>query len=190
VIVVDDCSEDGSGAILDRLGKEDPRLRVISGGGAPARLDGEGPCDRLGLPGLGGGLIQGGDTWHASLLLSGVIALLEHSDASFATSSAASGIPDWAFIWPTWACSPISRWSWTRSVFAIPAPPQSLVNGQYLAFWRTAYEALGTHRAVRCFSSTDASLGYLAKHERYLPAIFDAGEADLIDFPGDRLSAM
>jgi glycosyltransferase involved in cell wall biosynthesis len=85
VIVVDDCSEDGSGAILDRLGKEDPRLRVISGGGAPARLDGEGPCDRLGLPGLGGGLIQGGDTWHASLLLSGVIALLEHSDASFAT---------------------------------------------------------------------------------------------------------
>jgi hypothetical protein len=36
---------------------------------------------------------------------------------------------------------------------------------------------LGTHRAVRGFSSTDASLGYLAKREGYLPAIFDAGEA-------------
>jgi hypothetical protein len=61
--------------------------------------------------------------------------------------------------------------------FCDPCSPQSLVNGQYLIFWRLAYEALGTHRAVRGFSSTDASLGYLAKQEGYIPSLFDAGDA-------------
>ena len=54
---------------------------------------------------------------------------------------------------------------------------QSLFNGQYGLMTREAYEAVGTHRAVREYSSTDASLGYLVKLKGFLTLAVDAGES-------------
>lgn len=179
VIVVDDCSEDGSGAILDRLGKEDPRLRVIRGTALPPGWMGKVHAIDQGYRVSAGDwlLFTDADTWHASHLLSGVMALLEHSDASFATVIGRQRHPGLGVYLANLGVFTYISLVTDPQRFCDPRSPQSLVNGQYLAFWRTAYEALGTHRAVRGFSSTDASLGYLAKREGYLPAIFDAGEA-------------
>ena len=54
---------------------------------------------------------------------------------------------------------------------------QSLINGQYVLMTREAYEAVGTHEAVREYSSTDVSLGYLVKLKGFLTLGVDAGEA-------------
>src|SRR5262245_23131076 len=48
---------------------------------------------------------------------------------------------------------------------------QSLVNGQYVIVARQAYEAIGTHAAVRQYSSTNVSLGYLAKLQSWMALV-------------------
>jgi chlorobactene glucosyltransferase len=63
-----------------------------------------------------------------------------------------------------------------RKGFSNPKSKQSLVNGQYLLISREAYEALGTHKALKDYSSTDVSLGYHAKLHGYLPLVLNAGE--------------
>jgi hypothetical protein len=63
-----------------------------------------------------------------------------------------------------------------RKGFSDPKSKQSLVNGQYLLITREAYEALGTHKALKDYSSTDVSLGYHAKLQGYLPMVLRAGE--------------
>jgi chlorobactene glucosyltransferase len=60
-----------------------------------------------------------------------------------------------------------------RRGFRDPRSRQSLVSGAYVIFAREAYEAVGTHAAVRQYSSTDVSLGYLAKLQGWLPLLLD-----------------
>lgn len=179
VIVVDDGSDDGTGAILARLGKDEPRLRVIRGTALPPGWMGKvHAIDQAYRVSAGDWLLfTDADTRHAPQLLSGVMGLLEHSEASFATAIGRQRHPDWGVYLANLGVFTYISLVTDRRRFRDPRSPQSLVNGQYLIFWRPAYEALGTHRAVRGFSSTDASLGYLAKLEGYIPALFDAGDA-------------
>jgi hypothetical protein len=58
-----------------------------------------------------------------------------------------------------------------------PASRQSLVNGQYVMFTREAYDAIGTHAVIRQYSSTDVSLGYLAKLQGWIPLLLDGRDA-------------
>jgi hypothetical protein len=64
-----------------------------------------------------------------------------------------------------------------RRRFQEPTSRQSLVNGQYVIFARGAYEAIGTHAAVRHYSSTDVSLGYLAKLQGWMPLLIDGRDS-------------
>jgi hypothetical protein len=58
-----------------------------------------------------------------------------------------------------------------------PSSRYSVVTGQFVIFTREAYQSIGTHEAVRKYSSTDVSLGYLAKLQGWMPALFDARDA-------------
>jgi chlorobactene glucosyltransferase len=179
VFVVDDCSDDETASIVSRLVAEDGRLRLIRGtplspgwmGKAHALYQGylEAKGDWL--------LFTDADTVHAPFLLSGVMAQILVSPASFATVLAHQVPPTFGVYLANRSVFTYIGMVADMRGFMDPTSPQSLVNGQYLLFSREAYEAIGTHAAVREYSSTDVSLGYLAKLDGWLPLLLNGRHA-------------
>ena len=179
VIVVDDCSDDGTSAIVSRLAERDKRLRLVQGALLPEGWMGKAHAVYQGYRQAAGEwlLFTDADTEHAPCLLSGVMSLVLESRAAFATV-----IPQQ--LHPTFGVYLTNLGVFTYLFmmvidprgFSNPRSRQSLVNGQYLLFSREAYEAIGTHEAVRLYSSTDVSLGYLAKLDGWVPILIDGHE--------------
>lgn len=175
VIVVDDCSEDGTGAIVGELSKRDSRLTLVCGTPVPEGWMGKSYAISQGYQRAQGQwlLFTDADTSHATHLLSAVLAHVLERQAGFATVIGDQRHPTFGvylanlpvFTYIFMAIDP-KGWNNAKS-------RQSLVNGQYLLFSREAYEAIGTHAAVRHYSSTDVSLGYLAKMDGWLPLLID-----------------
>ena len=179
VIVVDDCSDDGTSAIVSRLAERDKRLRLVQGAPLPEGWMGKAHAVYQGYRQAAGEwlLFTDADTEHAPCLLSGVMSLVLESRAAFATV-----IPQQ--LHPTFGVYLTNLGVFTYLFmmvidprgFSNPRSRQSLVNGQYLLFSREAYESIGTHESVRHYSSTDASLGYLAKLDGWNPIAIDGRE--------------
>jgi chlorobactene glucosyltransferase len=176
VIVVNDCSEDNTGAILDRLAAEDHRLRVVQGSPLPEDwIVGRSYPIYQGYRVAKGDwlLTTDADTIHAPGLLTGVMAMLLCSPASYATVL--------AFIREPTVGSYVMNLAVGTCIFMLTNPkgyydPKSRVsqlNGQYMIFAREAYEAIGTHAAVRHYVIDDTAMGYLAKLHGYVPLVLD-----------------
>jgi len=103
------------------------------------------------------------------------MAVLQNSSASFATVCGIQRHPS-AGVYVTnlavFTCMLLLTWD--PRGFQEPASRIGSVNGQYVIFTRQAYEAIGTHAAVQQYSSTDASLGYLAKLQGWIPLLVDS----------------
>ena len=179
VIVVDDCSDDGTSAIVSRLAERDKRLRLVQGAPLPEGWMGKAHAVYQGYRQAGGEwlLFTDADTEHAPCLLSGVMSLVLESRAAFATVIPQQLHPTFGVYLTNLA---VFTYLFMMIIdprgFANPRSRQSLVNGQYLLFSREAYEAIGTHEAVRHYSSTDVSLGYLAKLDGWVPILIDGRE--------------
>ena len=179
VIVVDDCSDDGTPAIVLRLAEGDKRLRLVQGVPLPEGWMGKAHAAYQGFRRATGQwlLFTDADTEHAPCLLSGVMSLVLERRASFATVMARQVNPTFGVYFTNLAVFIYIFMMFVGSRgFSNPKSRQSLVNGQYLLFWRGAYEAIGTHEAVRHYSSTDVSLGYLAKLDGWNPILIDGSE--------------
>jgi chlorobactene glucosyltransferase len=175
VIAVNDRSEDDTGPILDRLAGGDRRLTVIHSAPLPQGWMGKAHAIVQGYRVARGDwlLFTDADTEHAAWLLSGVMALLLASPAAFATVVGRQRHPSFGVYLANLAVFTYLFLVTDRRGFRDPASRQSLVNGQYVILAREAYEAIGTHAAVRQYSSTDVSLGYLAKLQGWLPLLLD-----------------
>lgn len=175
VIAVDDCSEDETGKILDRLAEADRRLTVVHGRALPEGWMGKAHAIYQGYRIAKGDwlLFTDADTEHAPFLLSGVMALILDSPASFATVLGRQRSTSIGVYLANLAVFTYIFMVSDRRGFRDPKSRQSLVNGQYLIFSREAYEAVGMHEAVRQYSSTDVSLGYLAKLNGWVPLMID-----------------
>ena len=178
VIAVDDRSEDGTGEILQRIVESDSRLKVIRGKPLAPGWMGKAHAIHQGYKEAKGDwlLFTDADTRHSPPLLSRVMSLVLPGPASLATVVGAQKPASFA----TWITG-LAVFAYIfmvgdRKGFADPRSRQSLVNGQYLLISREAYEAMGTHEALREYSSTDVSLGYLIKLNGYLPLAIRAGE--------------
>lgn len=178
IIVVDDRSEDNTNEILQRITGTDSRLQVITGKELPADWMGKAHAIHQGYQVAKGDwvLFTDADTNHAPTLLSKVMATVLPSQASLATAVGKQTEGSFG----TWLSS-LAVFAYIfmisdRKGFSDPKSKQSLVNGQYLLISREAYEALGTHKALKDYSSTDVSLGYHAKLHGYLPMVIRAGE--------------
>ncbi len=179
VIVVDDCSEDGTGEILAQLGDVDTRLKVIQGKPLPEGWMGKAHAIMQGYPQAKGDwlLFTDADTYHEPYLLSRVMAFVLPRPVSLATAvgkQTESGIGVWLINLAVY--SYIFMVS-NRKGLTDSKSRQSLINGQYVLMTREAYDAVGTHEAVREYSSTDVSLGYLAKLKGFLTMGIKAGGA-------------
>jgi chlorobactene glucosyltransferase len=178
VIVVDDGSEDGTAAIVERLAAEDARLRLVRGAGLPDGWMGKAFAAVQGYERAVGEwlLFTDADTAHAPWLLSAAIARIHETPASFATTFGVQHDPSALAHLVSLAAHNYVFLTLDRGRFENPRSPTAVVNGQYVLFARRAYEAVGTHAALRWFSSTDVSLGYLAKLQGWMPLFLDAGD--------------
>jgi cellulose synthase/poly-beta-1,6-N-acetylglucosamine synthase-like glycosyltransferase len=176
VIVVNDRSEDDTGAILDRLAATEPRLKVVHGKPLP-----EGWMVGRTYPLYQGYqvaqgdwlLITDADTIHAPGLLTGVMAMLLDSPASYATILGFVREPTvGAYVMNLAVCMCIYMLTNPKSYYD-PKSRISQLNGQYMLFAREAYEAIGTHEAVRHYAMDDTAMGYLAKLHGYVPLVID-----------------
>ncbi len=165
IVAVDDCSTDGTDAILNRLAGGDRRLRVIHGEPVPPGWLGKAHAIVQGHRAARGEwlLFTDADTEHAPWLLSAVMARLVDSDATFATALGWQRHPNRGVHLINLAVSTFVFLLLDPRRLEEPGSRTSVVNGQYLIVNRETYEAIGTHAAIRHYSSTDMSLGYLAK---------------------------
>jgi chlorobactene glucosyltransferase len=179
VIVVDDCSEDETGSILARLGNSDSRLKVIRGKPLPEGWMGKAHALNQGYSSAKGDwlLFTDADTFHEPYLLSRVMGVALASPASLVTAVGEQAVPGFGVALISLAAFSYIFMVSDRKGFSDSKSRQSLVNGQYVLMTREAYEAVGTHEAVREYSSTDVSLGYLTKLKGFFTLGIDAGEA-------------
>jgi glycosyltransferase involved in cell wall biosynthesis len=179
VIAVNDRSDDDTGSILDRLSRADDRLTVIHGAPLPPDWMGKAHAVVQGYRVAKGDwlLFTDADTVHAPWLLSGVMARLLDSPAAFATVWGRQRHPTLGAYLANLAVFTSILLAADQRNFHNPKSRQSLVNGQYVIFTREAYEAIGTHAAVRGYSSTDVSLGYLAKLQGWLPLLLNGRDS-------------
>ena len=179
VIVVDDCSEDATGQILARIGNADSRLKVIKGKPLPEGWMGKAHaiCQGYRLAKGDWLLFTDADTYHASSLLSRMMGFILPRPVSLATAVGKQTEPGIVVSLVNLAVLSYIFMVSDRKGLADSKSRQSLVNGQYVLMTREAYEAVGTHSAVREYSSTDVSLGYLAKLKGFITMGIDAGDA-------------
>jgi chlorobactene glucosyltransferase len=179
VIVVDDGSTDDTGALVAELAKGDSRLALVHGEPLPENWMGKAHACSQGYARAKGKwlLFTDADTEHAPFLLSGVMAAILKAGASVATVLGRQRHPSFGVYLANLSVFTYIFLVTDPKGIADPRSRQSLVNGQYLLFSREAYEDIGTHAAVRSYSSTDVSLGYLSKLHGWLPLYIDGRAA-------------
>jgi chlorobactene glucosyltransferase len=164
IIAIDDFSEDETAAILQRLSREDERLTFVQGSSPPAGSMGKANAIVQAYARARGDwiLFTDADTVHQPWLLAEVMRRLRTGPV-VATVWADQRHPGASVRIVNLAVLVYLSLAVDFRRLADPRSRQSLVNGQYVVIARDVYEAIGTHREVARYSSTDVSLGYLAK---------------------------
>lgn len=169
LIVVDDCSDDGTPAILDRIASEDARLRVVSGRALPQ-----------GWVGKPWALVQGTEIARGTWLLftdadtvhhpAGAAAVHEAAVAaeldvlSVLTEQELGSITERALM-PSFFLAILGG---TGAIGDVENPAKAdaaLFNGQYIMTSRTAYDAVGGHASVRGEIAEDLELARRFKRD-------------------------
>jgi chlorobactene glucosyltransferase len=167
VIVVDDRSDDGTGAIVRAIADGDARLRVVDGVPVPEGWFGKQWACAQGMRLASGStlIFTDADTAHAPDLIPRSMHAMRARSLDFFT---VAGFQELATFWERAAMPQIIYMLATRFGGAGEAnrsrkPRDKIANGQYLCFARAAYEAIGGHEAVRAKAAEDLSLAQLVQ---------------------------
>ena len=161
VLVLDDQSTDGTGAILAALCAEDQRLQVLGGEPLPAGWLGKHwACSQL-AQGAAGELLlfTDADTRHHCHALRDAVAALVAEGADLV-----SALPQQVVVsWAERLVVPIIPWSILSFLplglaHRLRVPALTAAIGQFMLFRREAYEKVGGHAAVRDHIADDLTL--------------------------------
>jgi chlorobactene glucosyltransferase len=159
LLVVDDRSTDDTAAIVE--GMNDPRLRVVRGERLPAGWYGKPWACVQGYRAAKGDILlfTDADTWHAPELLGRTVAALRREAAALVTVAPLQRcvtfwervvMPQiWLLLALRYHPGAVNRARRERDVIA---------NGQFILTTRAAYQAAGTHEAVRHEVAEDLAL--------------------------------
>ncbi|MEP7175226.1 MAG: glycosyltransferase family 2 protein [Gemmatimonadales bacterium] len=161
VVVIDDRSTDDTAAIVERLAAGEPRLRLVRGEPLPDGWYGKPwACAQGAKTGSGTLLLfTDADTRHEPELLGRAVAALQHEGVDLVTVSPHQRcvtfwerviMPQiWLLLGLRYHPRRVNRARRTRDVIA---------NGQFILTSREAYDAVGTHAAVRHEVAEDLAL--------------------------------
>jgi chlorobactene glucosyltransferase len=161
VIVVDDRSSDGTAAIVQRIAARDSRLRLVAGEELPPGWFGKPRACWQGYRCAGGEILvfTDADTRHQPALLEHAVGALEAERADLLTLSAHQvclGFWERVVMPQIWLLLGL-RYHPAR-VNRATRPRDAIANGQFIMLPREAYEAMGTHEAVRGEVAEDLAL--------------------------------
>jgi hypothetical protein len=165
IIVVNDESSDGTARALAELSAHIPRLRVIEAGGVPDGWVGKNHAAWLGAREARGEwlLFTDADTAHHAGSAGRALADAERTTAALVSYSPEQELRTWweRALVPFVFC----RLAQLYPYYAVSDPQSgaAAANGQYILIRREAYEAIGTHAAVRGEVLEDVALARLAK---------------------------
>jgi chlorobactene glucosyltransferase len=169
VIAVDDCSEDSTRAILERMAARDPKLRVLAGAPLPAGWVGKPWALAQGARVARGDwlVFTDADTQHRPLAASSAqqYALKRKYDViSLLTDQKTVGVAE-HLILPTILFVILLGTGAVDDVNDPRKPDVAIFNGQYIAASRAAYWAIGGHAAVKGEIAEDLELARLFKSD-------------------------
>lgn len=183
VVVVNDCSTDRTPEILDRIAREDARLRVLHGAPLPAGWIGKPWALTQGARSAGGRwlLFTDADTEHEPLASSSAVQYAMERGVSFL-----SLLPTQRFETPAERVFlPAILWMIPFGIGSLDAINDrkrydaAIFNGQYLLCERTAFEAIGGHERVRASVAEDFDLARIVKRDGRFASML-AGANDLV----------
>ncbi|HYR06472.1 MAG TPA: glycosyltransferase [Longimicrobium sp.] len=168
ILLLDDRSVDGTAEVAEAFG---------GGGGAPLRvLRGTDPppgwvgknwaCHQLSEAATGGVLVFcDADVEAAPAAIRRTIAMMQAHGAGALTAIPRQRLEGWmqAAVVPLIVQLPVLSMLPLRLIPILRSPSLSMANGQWLAFSRSAYDAVGGHEGVRDEVLEDVALGRLAK---------------------------
>lgn len=162
VIVVDDRSEDDTGAIARRLTSEDARLRVVDAPPLPEGWFGkQWACTTGAEVARGEWLVFiDADSRHAPDLLTRSLNLARERRAELVTVAARQLLGTFweKVIQPQIFTMLLIRYGGTEWVNRSPLVSDKIANGQFLMLSRASYDALGGHGAVREHVAEDLAI--------------------------------
>jgi len=169
VIVVNDQSTDGTGAILAELAGRIPKLRVLETGALPAAWIGKNYAVSIGAAFAQGDwlLFTDADTYHYPGATRRALSDAVDHDAVLVSYSPEQEMETWwerALI-PFVYCRLAAKYSLAR--VNDPKQPDAAANGQFLLVLRDAYDAVGGHAAVAREILEDVAFARLVKHGGY-----------------------
>jgi chlorobactene glucosyltransferase len=166
VIVVDDHSEDDTGAIARRIAGEDSRVRVVANPPLPADWFGKQWACANGASAARGGILcfTDADTFHhPDLIARSVNAMARRKADLFSVASRQELGSFWEkLIQPQIFAFLALRYGGTETVTNSPRVTDKIANGQCIFLLRDVYESLGGHALVRDHVAEDMMLAQRA----------------------------
>lgn len=168
VLLLDDRSGDGTAQVAEEIGRGGGApLRVLRGTEPPPGWTGKSwACHQLAEAASGEVLVFcDADVEAAPASVRRTVAALERHRAGAATAIPRQRLDGWmqAAVVPVIVQLPVVSMLPLRLVPIIRSPSLSMANGQWLAFTRETYDAIGGHAAVRGEVVEDVALGRLVK---------------------------
>lgn len=166
VIVLDDQSTDGTGALVARLAGEDGRLSLLQGSALPPGWTGKNFALAQAAAAAGGDwlLFTDADTRHEPQALSASMREVERSGVDFLSLLTFQVLGSaWERVVQPVVLAVIALATPLRAINDPAHPQTAFANGQFILVRRQVYEALGGHAAVRAEIVEDCQLAQLAK---------------------------
>lgn len=168
IVLLDDRSADGTAAVAEEIGRSGgASFRVLRGTDPPPGWVGKNwACHQLSKAATGGVLVFcDADVQAAPAAIRRTVAMMQRHGAGALTGIPRQRLDGWmqAAVVPVIAHLPVAAMLPLRLIPIIRSPSLSMANGQWLAFTRPAYDALGGHAAVRGEVVEDVALGRLVK---------------------------
>lgn len=179
VIAVNDRSDDATGAIIDRLAGDDPRLTAVHVAELPAGWFGKNNAMRLGVAASGGEWLVFTDAdcdFASPELISRAMDYAQQARLAFL-----SVLPQleansfWERVVQPVAGAIMVYWNPPQKVNN-PAAPHAYANGAFMLMSRGCYEALGEHEAVKATLNEDMHFARRAKAAGQRFAVIRGGD--------------
>ena len=153
VVVVNDHSSDGTGAIAARVATADSRVRVVNAPDLPDGWFGKPWACLTGARSARGAILCfiDADTTHAADLLTRTVNAMRSRDADMVTVAGTQEMHTFweALLQPQMFTLIAMRYGGTERVNDSPRPWDKIANGQFITVTRAAYDSIGGHEAVR-----------------------------------------